>query len=493
MKTGLNIWIYFLILAGLSACDTKQDWFDSGISSPYHDCSIMEYLQKDTANWKLTVELIERAELTHIFEGKDPNYKEITFFAPPSLSILRYVWDKASGKEQFPGDPDRWRALSEDEKNHPEHLVQALDKDWCREMVLRHVIKGKHLKDEIAFRNRDYEIEAEEQTGGTDFTCESGNKLRAYREKTNYGGVTDAGSVIIHQGNILPFIMYQLSRILLHVDFMNSYFLPPGRRFDFHAAVLADGEVELGNLIVLRIVGVKIVLPVKSAEPGNGTAGSKANSHGIFHHLLIQYGKGARHSGTDGTGMGIGRSAESSGAAAEDFGPGCQFYMNLKADYCFVLLCHLSAPPFIRIRSAGFAASSCWFWHCWFWYCRLFCPARTVRETASGLLIGKGRLNQFFLLEAVTNQLQADGKPPAVQAAGQADSGKSRQIGGNRIDISQIHPYRIRQALSQPRRCCGSHRPQQAVITGKGFVKGFFYQRFDTEGFQIISIIIAGA
>ena len=74
MKTGLNIWIYFLILVGFSACDTKQDWFDSGISSPYHDCSIMEYLQKDTANWKLTVELIERAELTDLFEGKDPNY-----------------------------------------------------------------------------------------------------------------------------------------------------------------------------------------------------------------------------------------------------------------------------------------------------------------------------------------------------------------------------------------------------------------------------------
>lgn len=93
------------------------------------------------------------------------------------------MWDKASGKEQFPGEPERWRTLSEDEKNHPEHLVQALDKDWCREMVLRHVIKGKHLKDGIAFRDRDYEIESEEQTGGTDFTCESGNKLRAYREK----------------------------------------------------------------------------------------------------------------------------------------------------------------------------------------------------------------------------------------------------------------------------------------------------------------------
>ena len=40
MKTGINIWVYFLILAGLSACDTKQDWFDSGISSPYHDHGI---------------------------------------------------------------------------------------------------------------------------------------------------------------------------------------------------------------------------------------------------------------------------------------------------------------------------------------------------------------------------------------------------------------------------------------------------------------------
>jgi hypothetical protein len=45
------------------------------------------------------------------------------------------VWDKASGKEQFPGDPDRWRALSEDEKNHPEHLVQALDNRKSRKVV----------------------------------------------------------------------------------------------------------------------------------------------------------------------------------------------------------------------------------------------------------------------------------------------------------------------------------------------------------------------
>ena len=84
---------------GLASCDTKQNWWDSGISSPYHDCSIMDYLRSDTANWGLTVVLIERAGLTPLFEGKDENYPEITFFAPPSFSILRHVWDEASGKD----------------------------------------------------------------------------------------------------------------------------------------------------------------------------------------------------------------------------------------------------------------------------------------------------------------------------------------------------------------------------------------------------------
>lgn len=198
MKAIKYIHVCLFIMVTFSACDTKQDWLDTGISSPYHDCSIMEYLRGDTANWKLTVELIEKAGLTDLFEGNDPNYKEITFFAPPSLAILRHVWDKASGREEFPGQPDHWRLLTDDEKNHPEHLVRTLDKDWCRKMILRHVVKGKHLKDDIAFRDRKYDIEAEEQTGGTDFTCEGGNKLRAYREKTDYGGVADAGAILMY-------------------------------------------------------------------------------------------------------------------------------------------------------------------------------------------------------------------------------------------------------------------------------------------------------
>ena len=37
------------------------------------------------------------------------------------------------------------------------------------------------------------DIFAEEQTGGTDFTCETGNRVRAFRDKSAYGGVPDAG------------------------------------------------------------------------------------------------------------------------------------------------------------------------------------------------------------------------------------------------------------------------------------------------------------
>ena len=141
MNKLLSSIIVVMICLGLAGCDTKQNWWDSGISSPYHDCSIMDYLRSDTANWGLTVVLIERAGLTPLFEGKDENYPEITFFAPPSFSILRHVWDEASGK-----DTGNQRPLTEEEKNHPERLVQALDPDWCREMVMRHVVKGKFLK-----------------------------------------------------------------------------------------------------------------------------------------------------------------------------------------------------------------------------------------------------------------------------------------------------------------------------------------------------------
>ena len=53
-----------------------------------------------------------------------------------------------------------------------------------------------------------------------------------------------AASVVIHQGAVLPLVVDQLSRVLLHVNLMDSHLLfRPGLRLNLHPAVVADGQV----------------------------------------------------------------------------------------------------------------------------------------------------------------------------------------------------------------------------------------------------------
>ena len=169
MKTFLYIFISSCVLFTFRSCDTKQEWWNSGISSPYHDCSIMEFLRRDSYNWELTVELIERAQLTNLFEGQVDSLKEITFLAPPSYSILRHLYDNNLEK------------------------VSELSQDECCQLVLKHVIKGKHLKEEIIFRNPDYLILDTRQDGFSEFTCVGGNKIRVWKDKSAWAGVPDVG------------------------------------------------------------------------------------------------------------------------------------------------------------------------------------------------------------------------------------------------------------------------------------------------------------
>ena len=169
-----RIFIYMIAAFVLWACDTKQEWIDTGISSPYHDCSIMENMRKDTYNNRLTVEMIEYAGLTDLFEGKDKTYREITFFAPPSHTILRYIWN--NGKEK----------------------ISDFTKEDCRKLILKHVVKGKFLKKDIAYRNMKYVITDPKQDGGSKLTCLEGNVLHVYVDKTEYGGVPEAGPEIMY-------------------------------------------------------------------------------------------------------------------------------------------------------------------------------------------------------------------------------------------------------------------------------------------------------
>ena len=168
MRTIIGICV--CVLMTLTGCDTKQNWIDTGISSPYHDCSIMEYLRGDAYNWELTVEMIERADLTDLFEGQVDTLPEITFFGIPSYSILRYLWDNDM------------------------ESVSELTPAFCRETILNHVVKGKYLKADIAYRNPNYLITDPQQDGGTELITLGGRQLKAYVDKSEYGGVPDAGA-----------------------------------------------------------------------------------------------------------------------------------------------------------------------------------------------------------------------------------------------------------------------------------------------------------
>ena len=135
--------------------------------------------------------------------------------------------------------------------------------------------------------------------------------------------------------------MDQLSCVLLHVDLVNPHLLLTGRCLDFHETVVADREVELGDLVVLRIVGVKIVFPVKPAVLIDFTVHCQPHRQSVFHHLPVEDGKRTRHSGADRTGVGIGRSAKLRGAGTENLRFRGKLHMDLQSDDCLILSAHL--------------------------------------------------------------------------------------------------------------------------------------------------------
>lgn len=171
LLTGLS---FFMLL---SSCTTKQIIIDTGTTNPLYDGSIMKYLRADNYNWELTVEMIERAGLTDLFEGQVDTLPQITFWGPTSLTIFRFLMD-TQNKTGYPG---------------PYYKVADIPVATCREYILKHVTKGKYLKEGIGYRNLDYDISSPDQNGGTVFKTIYGNSVRAFLTVSSYGGVSGAG------------------------------------------------------------------------------------------------------------------------------------------------------------------------------------------------------------------------------------------------------------------------------------------------------------
>jgi hypothetical protein len=168
--------IIILTVFAFFACETKENYIDTGISSGIYDGNMMAYFASNSYDWDSTALIIQRAGLEEMFTGNDSEYEQITFLGPTNHSIRKWM---LGGKDD---NPIRYTKISD------------IPVDECRTMILKHVLKNKIMKKDIPFINpllEDYEAA---QDGGIDLTTIGGNVVFAFRRKTDYGGVTGAGA-----------------------------------------------------------------------------------------------------------------------------------------------------------------------------------------------------------------------------------------------------------------------------------------------------------
>ena len=161
----------FLIGVFCILCSCEDYYRDSGLANGKHDCTMWEYFESQPGDWDSTMILIEHAGLKDVFDGTNPDYKEITFFGMTNLSIEQLLVKTID---------DDWEPIY--------NRVKDIPVDLCREMLLSHVVAGKLMKSGC-----DYE-ERGTLTGGTTVKTLSGIELRIYRTQSSYSGIPDIGA-----------------------------------------------------------------------------------------------------------------------------------------------------------------------------------------------------------------------------------------------------------------------------------------------------------
>lgn len=165
------IWIVSLLFV-LVGCNTKYNYIDTGLANRRFDGNMYEYLKSNHYDWDSTVLMIERADLVDLFEGERKGYEEITFFAPTTLSILRWMIEENIEK------------------------VADIPVEKCRELILRHVFVGVHMRDDIS---RGEKVLGKLQgNGGEVLTSVWGNKMWIYSFREPYEDIPDVGPVVLY-------------------------------------------------------------------------------------------------------------------------------------------------------------------------------------------------------------------------------------------------------------------------------------------------------
>lgn len=167
-------WIVGMALLVMVASCTKDDFHKTGVSNGRFDGSMLEYMKAHHYDWDSTVLMVEQAGLESLFDGDEP----ITFFGPTNLSILRYML-----------------------RNNIER-VKDMTPEFCRETLLRHVMKGKMKRTEFPYGTASSEAGEVVGKDGGFYTMMGGNRIWAYTRKGEYNGVKEAGALLLHISSI---------------------------------------------------------------------------------------------------------------------------------------------------------------------------------------------------------------------------------------------------------------------------------------------------
>lgn len=166
-------WIIGIVFCVLGTSCTKNEFQKTGISNGRFDGTMLEYMKAHSYDWDSTVIMIEHAGLEDLFNGNE----KITFFGPTNFSILRYMLEN---------DIER---------------VRDMDADFCRNTLLRHVLKGKMMRTDFkhGVKSSKGELIGE---GGDTYTLMGGNEIWAYTFKDEYNGVKEMGPLLLYISSI---------------------------------------------------------------------------------------------------------------------------------------------------------------------------------------------------------------------------------------------------------------------------------------------------
>lgn len=183
MKTYIRtlLILSLVLVAGAFGGCTKYNLVELNGPEVAHNTTMWQYFESDPYNWSLTMQMIDRAGLRSVFEGKSEFGTKITFFGITNASIERYILQQQIDNQI------------------PDFSLESITPEECRDIILSCIVPGKAvLLDDWKSGTPSTNVETIIGTGGEKVTMASGKELWIYTYRAPYNGVKEKGPKKIH-------------------------------------------------------------------------------------------------------------------------------------------------------------------------------------------------------------------------------------------------------------------------------------------------------